>query len=198
MRRHSRLTWGSGFGLGALFSLAVLYGSFAQTPHPTINAVFPPLPGNQYYNDFNEYVLTSPLVNGINPSLRWASVDKGPGATGGQYQWSNFDSQIQTYINAGKKVNIIVWPVSEGGVNTATPAYVMNSGINVVTCTNYPGNGTKDSGFPVAWQSGFADNYQNFIVEVIQHFTGNPHIGYIRFGLTVGGEIFPFCALQWP
>src|SRR6266568_914492 len=173
MPRYSRLTWGSRFGLGALFSLAVLHGSLAQTPPPTINAVFPPLPGNLYYNDFNEYVLTSPLVNGINPSLRWASVDKGPGATGGQYQWSNFDSQIQTYINAGKKVNIIVWPVSEGGVNTATPAYVMNSGINVITCTNYPGNGTKDSGFPVAWQSGFADNYRNFIVEVVQHFTGN-------------------------
>src|SRR5437879_5211980 len=111
MRRYSRLSWGSGFRLVALFSLAVSSGTLAQAPAATVNAVFPPLPGNQYYNDFNEYVLTSPLVNGINPSLRWASVDKGPGATGGQYQWSNFDSQIQTYINAGKKVNIIVWPV---------------------------------------------------------------------------------------
>ena len=61
----------------------------------TINAVFPPMQaGDRNYQDFGTYILSSPLVDGINPPLVWSAIDKGPNAPGGQYQFETFDHEI--------------------------------------------------------------------------------------------------------
>jgi hypothetical protein len=108
--------------------------------------------------------------------------------------------------------------------NTATPAYVFTSQwastqgastLDVFTCTDYPGNGSSGSGFPAVYEKPYYVAYENFISAVLQHYSnscsatttkpcsGNsgangpalaPYIGYIRFGLSAGGEVFPFCA----
>jgi hypothetical protein len=190
----------------ALLVLALPLASQAPTRRVTINAVFPPLsylpfPGTQYANDFLTYVASSPLVDGVNPPLLWSLVDKGPGAPGGQYDWSAFDAVIQPYINLGKTINLIVWPISEAGVNSlnnsnhATPAYVMNQ-VDTVTCTAFPGDGTRAGSYPVVWEPGFKSHYKMFITAVVKHYRGNPHIGYIRFGITGGGAINPQCELE--
>jgi hypothetical protein len=173
----------------------------AQTPAPTghgvsINAIFSQLhPSDPLYDRFAK-VLASPLVDGISTALNWATVDYGPEDPGGQYQWRTFDNGIERFIQAGKKVNLLVQPISYGSNNTATPSYVMNDkSLVTVSCGGGPG-GVAYPNFPVVYEKGFKDRYKAFIKEVIRHYANNPHIGYIRFGLSVGNEIFPQCAKQ--
>jgi hypothetical protein len=190
------ITANNGVGIATQgFTLTIARGGSIQ-----INAVFPPVtyysyPGMQYSSDFLQYVASSPLVNGINPPLFWSMVDNGPDAPGGQYNWSVYDAAIQPYIDLGKTVNLLVWAISSGTVNQATPAYVMNL-VDAVTCTSFPGNGTQTGGYPVEWEPGFEDNYENFITEVLSHYQNNPNIGYIRFGIAEGAAIYPSCDVE--
>jgi hypothetical protein len=178
----------------------------ASTPKITVNAAFPPLtyltfPGPQYAADFLKYVASSPLIDGVNPPLLWSMVDNGPDAPGGQYDWTAFDAVIQPYIKLGKKVNLTVWSISEAGVNSdnfanhATPAYVMNL-VDTVTCKAFPGDGTLDGSYPVMWETPFKHYYKQFIAEVLRHYEDNPHIGYIRFGISGGAAVYPSCETE--
>jgi hypothetical protein len=174
-----------------LSNLLMIIGSIAVVAYGvTINAVFPPLKSTDANYANYSYVLASPLVDGINPALYWSAVDKGPNAAGGQYQWSTFDSQIQRFIDAGKKVNIIVYAIDYGTPNTATPPYVLtDSLLDTIKCPS-------KSDWPVVYSPSFKVPYKAFIAEVIRHYANNSHIGYIRFGLSMGGEIFPWCGTQ--
>ncbi len=44
---------------------------------------------------------------------------------------------------------------------------------------------------PIYWEPGYIDNYEQFLKAVVQHYQNNPAIGYIRFGIGVGGEDLP-------
>jgi len=172
--------------------------------HVKINALFPPMgPGNSMWNGFNTYVLSSPYVDGVNPGLDWNTIETSQGV----YDFSAFDASLQHFYDAGKTVNLIVRPASNGGVNTLTPAYVFSSQwasslgvapLDVVTCKGYPGNGSAHSGFPVVYELPFKAAYKKFIAAVLAHYANNPHIGYIRVGLAVGGEVFPWCSNVMP
>jgi hypothetical protein len=164
-----------------------------------VNALFPPMgSGNHLWSDFNTYVLTNPLVDGVNPALDWGKVETSEGV----YDFSTFDTQIQHFIDFGKKINLIVRPVANGGVNTITPAYVFTQtwadslGVpkqDVVTCTGYPGNGQPNTGMPIVYELPFNAAYRSFIAAVVAHYANNRNIGYIRIGLAEGGEVFPWC-----
>ena len=106
--------------------------------------------------------------------------------------------------------------------NTATPTYVLNNLVSVdhstpLTCTSYPGNGgsgATNGGFPKVFKPSFEGPYQTFIGKVLKHYSQAcdsttppcslhnnangealaPYIGYIRFGLSAGGEVYPHCA----
>ena len=150
-----------------------------------LEVLFPPIsPYQPYYQDVQTYLLNNPTVAGVSFWLEWGDVDKGPTANP-QYDFSAFDAQIAPWIAAGKKVNIIVWAVSDTPVNNATPAYVMSNlgSSNITTC-----GGEK---IPNYFQSAFQLPYQAFMPQVIKHYGGNGSIGYIRFGLGRGGETFP-------
>ena len=65
----------------------------------------------------------------------WNSVDK----RNGNYDWSSVDNVIRPWVQVGKKVNLIVWGVSDSRPNNGTPAYVMNDpGYQSVTCQETP------------------------------------------------------------
>ena len=182
-------------------SLSAKKSTSTPTPTPparsiTINAIFSQLnPTDPLYARFAA-VLASPLVDGVSTALNWAVIDQGPGTPGGQYQWRAFDRGIQRFIDAGKKVNLLVQPISYGSTNVATPAYVLNDPSLVkVSCRGGPG-GVPYPDFPVVYEKAFKNPYKAFIAQVIQHYADNPHIGYIRFGLSVGNEIFAQCARE--
>src|ERR1700690_330191 len=161
----------------------------SKTNTAIINAVSPPMkPGDRNYTNFSS-ILSSPLVNGVNPSLSWGMIDQGPGASGGQYQFSTFDSEIQRFIDAGKTVNIIVYPIDYSS-SLHVPSYVLND----PTLDKLHCNPTNI--WPVVYEPPFKNAYKAFIAAVLKHYANNPHIGYIRFGLSRGGEIYPFCNQQ--
>lgn len=159
--------------------------STAPVPPVSMELLFPPTsPGQPYYDDVQKYLLSNPVVAGVTVWLEWSSADNGPSASP-QYDFSAFDARIAPFIGAGKKVNIIVWAVSDDSTNTATPQYVWNNlgSSNQTTC-----GGEK---FPNYFQSAFQLPYQAFMAQMIKHYRNNGSIGYIRMGLGRGGETYP-------
>lgn len=157
----------------------------ATLPPIALELLFPPTSQyQQWYPDVQKYLLNNSTVAGVTVWLEWAKVDNGPTANP-QYDFSAFDAQIAPWIAAGKKVNIVVWAVSDTPINNATPAYVLTNlgSANVTTC-----GGEK---IPNYFQSAFQLPYQAFMAQVVKHFATNGSIGYIRIGLGRGGEMFP-------
>lgn len=121
-----------------------------------------------------------------------------------------------------KKINIIVQGVTGGCAigntatcgNTSTPNYVFSQGWATANGATNPldvfygcGYGIAQTipptvpppGFPAVYEVPFTVAYENFIKKVLTRYsTGGasslaPYIGYIRFGLSAGGEVYPFC-----
>ena len=151
----------------------------------SLEVLFAPMyPAQPYYKDVQTYLVHNPVVSGVNLIVPWSDVDQGPGVNP-QYDWSSFDNAMQPWVAAGKKVNLIVWTISDGTTNTAMPQYVWtNLGAgNVATCDGQQ--------IPNYFSPAFQLPYQAFMAAVIQHYGSNPAIGYVRFGLGRGGETNP-------
>ena len=148
-----------------------------------INARYPTDPS------FAQYGVPSPLVTGVLVELGWNMVDMGPGATGGQYQWSSFDATYVTpYTSAGKRVDLAIWAQNYPGLPSMVPSYVQAYSTNTVpACTN------SAPWIAPPYSPDFLAAYKSFLAEVIQHYAGNPAIGYSRVGLSAGAEIYRFC-----
>jgi len=130
--------------------------------------------------DARTYIMPSPLVCGIDIFVDWDAIDSGPGHNP-QYNWTNLDAEIAPWEAAGKEVALIVSGASElGTADLKTPAYVASK-VTMVTCPNEPP-------VPVFWQSIYLSNWEAFIKATVNHFRSDPHIAYIRFGVTVLGE----------
>jgi len=104
-----------------------------------MQVVFPPISGSDA-DSIQTYVMPNSAVTGAVILIQWANVDQGPSANP-QYVWTSVYSAIQPWVAAGKKVNLVVWPVADSATNTATPAYVLNSlgSTNTTTCNNGSG-----------------------------------------------------------
>jgi hypothetical protein len=95
--------------------------STATDPAVSLELLSPPTGSHEpYYDDVQKYLLNNPVLAGVNFFLEWGSVDRGQGANP-RYDFSAFDKQIAPWIAAGKRVNVIVWAVSDDVTNTATP-----------------------------------------------------------------------------
>jgi hypothetical protein len=55
----------------------------------------------------------------------------------------------------------------------------VQSQVSIINCTGSS---------PAFWQSGYYLNYQAFMAALVQRYGSSPSIGYIRFGLGIGGE----------
>ncbi len=137
----------------------------------------------------SNYIQRQPTVCGGNLYVVWSTVDQG----NGNYNWAALDNQVNQWALAGKKVNLIVWGVSDSRPNNGTPSYVLgDSNYQSVTCQE---NGVTLQ-YPVYYSGSYKSNYKTFIQAVMNRYGGNPSVGYIRFGLARGGEVFPTCLAQ--
>jgi uncharacterized protein (TIGR03437 family) len=135
------------------------------------------------------YIQKQPTVCGGDLYVVWSTVDQG----NGKYNWTTVDSQLNQWVAAGKKVNFIVWGVSDAEPNNGTPAYVLNDpGFQSVSCEQ---NGQTLS-YPVYYSGSYLTYYKTFIQAVLNRYGANSNVGYIRFGLARGGEVFPTCLTQ--
>ena len=235
---------GSIAAVSALFALTACGGSSstpALTTHPSSGprhvqvlmfGTSSPLPSS-----FISNVL--PNITGVTVPLSWNKIESSnsSGTGSGGYDFSSFDAGLTAYLNAGAKVNLLVWPATEGGNNNpnqsgSTPAYVFSpiyaaqlgapNPQDMAVCGSYTGDSGNPfysqansgsggglwnasvssdlSGLPVSYELPFMTAYQNFITAVIQHYNapGALAIGYIRFGMSQGGENSPECNQYWP
>ena len=155
----------------------------------------------------------STLVGGINPVLDWASIDTAHGdLTTINNNLAAFDTTVAGYFPNSlptKKINLIVQGVTGGKAigggapNTSTPGYVLGALTGHIYYDCGYGQQTTPpalpGGFPAVWLQAYYQPYQAFIQAVLNHYspTGTSilanYIGYIRFGLSAGGEVYPFC-----
>ncbi len=144
------------------------------------------------------YLLPDPTVCGADVVVPWRTIDRGPGVTP-RYDWTQLDRWMRPWEAAGKEVNLIVWGVDEQPRQTpmpATPAYVLAK-VDTIRCDrNTPPT-------PVYWEPGYEDNWKAFVAAVVRHVAGDPHIGYVRFGIGTGGENYVendlrgTCLVKW-
>jgi len=152
-----------------------------------MEVLFPPT-GGQWFNDVQTYLVNNSAapVTGANFSVQWADIDQGPG-TSPQYVWTSVDSEIQPWQAAGKRVNLILWAVSDAATNTATPQYVWNNLAPLSETTTCNGEEIPDY-FDAA---NFQTPYLAFIQAALQKYGSDSTIGYMRIGLGHGGETYP-------
>jgi hypothetical protein len=98
-----------------------------QSPRHVQALMFPVLtPGSPIFSSFMSNVL--PNITGVSVSMPWNEIETSQGV----YDFTSFDANLQPYLAAGRKVNLIVWPVTEGSNNDptnggSTPSYVFSS-----------------------------------------------------------------------
>ncbi len=160
----------------ALSTVAVPNG-----PHGLFAILFPDV---RMQAKAEQVLLHNPLVCGINMYLIWNLIDRGP-ESDSRYDFSKVEEAMQPWIKAGKQVNLISWAVGYGGKRQVTPDYVFEQ-TESVNCENA-------GKVPVFWEKGFVENYRQFMAAIVQRFGDNRSVGYIRFGLGLGGETFPAC-----
>jgi hypothetical protein len=184
--------------------------------------------GDDCITDYRSDVI--PNVDGVALVTQWSSIESSDSAgTGsGGYVWSGMDNAVNTYFGqtnwtASKKVGIILSPITDGNVNTSTPAYVFSTGwatragasvaLDECVCGGYTGdsgvpttNGcwsqsnstsTDISGMPAVWEKPFYVALQNFYSAAVTHLNSASYssaIAYIRMGLSSGGEEYPHCS----
>jgi len=148
-----------------------------NAPHGLFAILFPDV---KMRAKAEQFLLHKPVVCGANMYLVWNEIDHGDG----RYDFSKVEEEMRPWIKAGKQVNLISWATGYGGKVQVTPDYVFRQAESV-SC--------QDGEVPVFWEKGFVENYQKFMTAIIQHFGNNPAVGYIRFGLGLGGETFPAC-----
>jgi hypothetical protein len=153
-----------------------------------MEVLWPPSSKSPNFPAMQKYLMSNPTVTGGTFSVSWSEVDKGPGANP-QYVWTSVDSRLAPWITAGKKVNLVVWPVSYG-TNVATPTYVMNSlgSSNTVSC--------HGEVIPNYFSSAYLGPYEAFLAKLLAHYAGNTSVGYIRIGAGQGGEIYPVNGME--
>jgi hypothetical protein len=152
-----------------------------DAPHGLFVTLFPDQ--GQMMSRKGKYLVNNPMICGGNVYVQWSQVDKGPDANP-RYDWGWVDSRMEPWIKAGKRVNFIVWP-SNYGRNWTTPKYVMDK-VAAVNCD-------RDHNIPVTFEKEFIRNYQEFMGAFVRHYETNASVGYIRFGLGIGGENHPAC-----
>ena len=101
-----------------------------------------------------DVVLNNPAVCGGNVFIVWSYVDAGPNAVQ-QYDFSSIDTQIAEWTGAGRSVNLIVWAMSDGATNYATPPYVVDQ-ITTVSCAT-------SNLVPVFWKEPYPTLYKAFM-----------------------------------
>jgi len=149
-------------------------------PHGLFVILFP----GARVNEQTRILLHNPAVCGANFYIVWKEVDRGPSANP-RYDWGSVERQIAPWIAAKKRVNFIIWATTYQKGASATPDYVFAK-VPSVTCPAF-------GHVPVFWNPEFMRSYQAFMSATVEHFGANPSVGYIRFGLGAGGEIFPAC-----
>lgn len=166
----------------------------SQVPDPSgVHGLYvldpPTSPHGNYYTDVGRYLIPNPDVCGADLWVRWNSIDQGPGATP-EYNFSRTDAALAPWVAAGKVVNLIFWSVGYGANSTYVPSGLL-AGLPTIQCGS-------SAVTPLFWKPAFEDPYRAFVRAAVAHYGDLPGVGYLRFGLGTGGEVFPLADVTAP
>jgi hypothetical protein len=159
--------------LSVLFS-AILLSPFASFAQVKLEVFGPP-------SSPPSWLVNSHLVSGATFFVKWSTVEP----VAGSYDFSSTDRRFAPWIAAGVKVNIIFEAVALSAPNSVTPSWLMlELGLDqTASCDS--------DVIPNYFSSVFQARYQRVMAAVVDHYRGNPSVGYVRFGLGRGGETHP-------
>ena len=100
----------------------------------------------QDWSRIERFILNDPTVTGANIVVPWSAIDRGPNVSP-QYDWSFAYQAAKPWIDAGKKVNILLWGAAqkseqEFNNQSVTPAYVLKD-TDTVSCQCKVGKGCE-------------------------------------------------------
>ena len=121
--------------------------------------------------------------------------------------------------SSSKGIAVIISPVSNGGLNTNTPQYIFSAQwaaslgappLDVCSCPDYQGDGgipantctntgANVTGMPAVFETPFKTALKKFYRAVMAHLSSASYsasVAYVRAGVAVGGEAFPWCAAE--
>lgn len=147
------------------------------------NQVTPPSIGFQgIYNFSGTIDAKTQFVDGTYLHYAWSDLEP----TEGQFNWNLIDTQMQPWIDAGKKVILRVstagWKKWTTPNNPSwTPQWVYDKGVkNIID-----DDGSKK---PAYWDMKFLLALQNFIIAFGAKYDNHPHVACIEMGIGDGGE----------
>src|SRR5258708_209035 len=174
---------------------------------PVLEVLFPP-PNSQQrdYEDVQTYLLSKsspafPLISGAVIRVDWSDFDLGDTKSGThtKYDFRIVDEVIAPWIAAGKFANLVLHSTPYGGNRCPASGPGSNGQEGVGNCAMPPwmwtalgeANFTNCDGAQVPnFMSGmYIKNYQAAMAALIEHYSSNAGVGYIRVGLGKGGEI---------
>jgi hypothetical protein len=142
------------------------------------------------------FIINDPTVSGANLIIPWSKIDRGSNVTP-QYNWSYINETAKPWLDAGKKVNLLIWGAAQKSEQeidgkSMTPDYVLKK-VETVSCQCKVDRECElePPATPVFWDEDYRNNYQKLIKAAIAEFNDKPWIGYFRFGIGVGAESYP-------
>jgi len=211
-----KVTTSGGTGTsGADFNVLATKGSLVLGAFPPTGTTCPLITdynGTNCVGDYRSDVI--PNVDGVVIVGQWSSIESSNGSGSGGYSWTSFDAVVNKFVGqtnwgATKKVGIVLSPVTNGGSNSSTPAYVFTSGwattvgasspLDQCTCSDYAGdsgapthNGcwnqsnnmsTDTSGMPAVWEKPFYKALENFYSAAVTHInsTSTSYSPYVAY-----------------
>jgi hypothetical protein len=202
--------------VSALCLLCLVGNVLGQLPPGTVpvapgrvalNVFFPPTdPHHPDYAAMQKYLLNKSApafqyIDGAVIRLDWSDFDLGDVATGThtRYDFRLDDEAIAPWIAAGKTVNLVLHTTPYANSHCPRSGLGSNGTQDIGNCAMPPwmwtalgdSNYTNCDGAQVPnYLSGtFQANYKEAIKALINHYSSNSSIGYIRIGLGKGGEI---------
>jgi hypothetical protein len=139
----------------------------------------------------NDVIGKDPTLCGASLVIYWSDVE----ATKGVFDWSSVTAAAKPYTDAGLTVNLLFADVTEGPVNTVTPAWVTTptsqggAGVPTVSCPGQPV-------IPVYFNAAYEAAWGAFIAAAVHQFSfsNSPlaaSVGYMRFATAGGAEALP-------
>lgn len=137
------------------------------------------------------YLSNDPRICGVLLNIPWSQIEP----QNGTYNWSGVSNTASRWIAKGKKIAFTIASVSYSANPAqlpaqATPAWVV-ANVPVVDCSVVD-KASWAPNVPIYWNPGRLALFEAMVSNVINHYSTNSSVAYIRFGYGVGGESFPF------
>jgi hypothetical protein len=118
---------------------------------------------------------SNPYIKGAVLVVPWSQVEPQQGV----FNWSSVNSQISSWVSAGKKVAIRIQANELG--DTDTPSWVFSGGVPQIN----PYGSVKS---PIFWNTTYLSDIQTLAKNFASEYNGNPNVSWVQATIGVYSE----------